>query len=114
MEVVKKSVMALVGRMALGLEIGFLFFVALVVAGKSILEWWQVILLFVLAIILIVGIAMGLPRTWAVTAAWIVQIGILALWYVEPIMAIVGLGFVGLWAYAWYKGRQIDRVNNRD
>lgn len=110
----KKSVMALVGRMALGLEIGFLFFVALVVAGKSILEWWQVIALFVLATVIIAIIAARLPKAWAVVAAWIVQLSILSLWFVEPIMAIVGLGFVGLWAYAWHKGRQIDRVNNRD
>lgn len=48
---------------------------------------------------------------WGIALGWTLQAVILATGFLEPVMVLVGLGFVGLWIYCFVTGRRLDRRN---
>ncbi|WP_345802705.1 DUF4233 domain-containing protein [Microbacterium sp. AZCO] len=74
--------------------------------------WWGVVAGTVLAVLMLLTAGL-LRHRWAIVVGWVLQILLLLGAFLLPALAIVGLIFGGMWAYATIKGASLDRRNAR-
>lgn len=65
----------------------------------------------ILAVLCIVA-AGTLRRPWGVTLGWLIEIATLVSAVVLPMMLVVGLIFLALWATALVQGRKMDQLTH--
>ncbi len=103
------------GSIVLAAESIVVFLAGLVVYGLRVLPasippWWGIVAGAVLAVLMLV--VSGLLRyRWAFALGWVLQLVVVLGGILVPGIAVVGLVFGGLWAYATIKGASLDRRN---
>ncbi|WP_307723051.1 DUF4233 domain-containing protein [Microbacterium lacticum] len=73
-------------------------------------QWWGIVVGVVLAILLIATSGV-LRHDWGIALGWFWQLLIIAGGFLEPALAVVGLIFGAMYAYATIKGGSLDRRN---
>lgn len=106
-----RSTRRTLGSMTLAFESFIVFFATLVAFGLKVYPSpetiWAVGLGLSILLILTPGL-LGKPGTYAF--GWALQIAILALGFWVPLMYLIGVICVGLWAWAMIAGSTIDRA----
>ncbi len=74
--------------------------------------WWGIVAGTVLAALMVVTAGL-LRHRWAIAFGWFLQLLLVLGAIVLPALAIVGLIFGAMWAYATIKGASLDRRNAR-
>ncbi|MFT3799214.1 DUF4233 domain-containing protein [Microbacterium sp.] len=101
----------------LGFESIIVFLGGLVVYGlkalpASIAPWWGIVAGTVLAVLMIA--TSGLVRhRWGIALGWLWQLVVVLGGFLVPALALVGLIFGAMYAYATIKGGSLDRRNAR-
>lgn len=99
----------------LGFESIIVFLAGLVLYGLKALPggiepWWGIVIGVVLALLLIA--TSGVARyDWGIALGWFWQLLIVLGGFLEPALAVVGLVFGAMYAYATIKGGSLDRRN---
>ena len=93
------------------LEAMTLFFVTLVVFGRQLLPAGVAWGCGFGAIVLTLLISQTLRWRWGVALGWLVQLGLVACGFLDPVMFVVAALFVAIWTYCLVKGTQLDRLN---
>jgi hypothetical protein len=93
------------------LEAMTLFFVTLVVFGRQLLPAGVAWGGGLGAIVLTLLISQTLRWRWGVGLGWLVQLGLVACGFLDPVMFVVAALFVAIWTYCLVKGTQLDRMN---
>ena len=93
------------------LEAMSLFFVVLVVNGRGLLPPAVAFGGGLGAIVLILLVSRTLRWRWGVALGWLVQLGLVACGFLDPVMFVVAALFVAIWTYCLVKGTQLDRMN---
>ncbi|WP_454118987.1 DUF4233 domain-containing protein [Microbacterium lacticum] len=99
----------------LGFESIIVFLGGLVLYGLKALPggiepWWGIVIGVVLALLLIA--TSGVVRyDWGIALGWFWQLLIVLGGFLEPALAVVGLVFGAMYAYATIKGASLDRRN---
>ena len=99
----------------LGFESIVVFLGGLVLFGlealpEGIEPWWGIVAGSVLAVLLI-ATAGVVRHTWGIALGWFWQLLIVLGGLLEPALALVGLIFGAMYAYATIKGASLDRRN---
>lgn len=106
-----RSTRRTLGSMTLAFESFIVFFATLVAFGLKVYPSpetiWAVGLGLSILLILTPGL-LGKPGTYAF--GWALQLAILALGFWVPLMYLIGIICVGLWAWAMIAGSTIDRA----
>ncbi|BDV30748.1 DUF4233 domain-containing protein [Microbacterium terricola] len=72
--------------------------------------WWGIVAGTIVALLMLA--VSGLLRyPWGIALGWALQVVVLLGGILVPALAIVGLVFGGMWAYATIKGASLDRRN---
>jgi len=93
------------------LEAISLFFVVLVVFGRQLLPAGVAWGAGIAAIVLVLLVSRVQRTRWGVVLGGLVQAGLVALGFLDPVMFAVAAVFLSLWAYCLVKGTQLDRLN---
>lgn len=93
------------------LEAMTLFFVTLVVFGRQLLPAGAAWGGGLTAIVLTLLISQTLRWRWGLLLGWLVQLGLVACGFLDPVMFVVAAMFVAIWTYCLVKGTQLDRMN---
>ena len=93
------------------LEAMTLFFVTLVVFGRDLLPAGVAWGAGLGAIVLTLLVSQTLRWRWGVALGWLVQLGLVACGFLDPVMFVVAALFVAIWTYCLVKGSQLDRMN---
>ncbi|WP_121058864.1 DUF4233 domain-containing protein [Microbacterium telephonicum] len=99
----------------LGFESIIVFLGGLVLFGlkatpAGIEPWWGIVAGSVLAVLLVLTSGV-LRHTWGIALGWFWQLLIVLGGLLEPGLAVVGLIFGAMYAYATIKGASLDRLN---
>ena len=99
----------------LGCETLVVFLGGLVLYGLKALPaglepWWGIVIGSVLAVLLVVTSAF-VRYDWGIALGWFWQLVIVLAGFLEPALAVVGLVFGAMYAYATIKGGALDRAN---
>ncbi len=99
----------------LGFESIVVFLAGLVLYGLKALPapiapWWAIVLGSVVAVLMIATIGV-LRYRWGIALGWFWQLLIVLGGLLNPALAVVGLIFGGMYAYATIKGGALDRRN---
>ena len=99
----------------LGCETLVVFLGGLVLYGLKALPaglepWWGIVIGSVLAVLLVVTSAF-VRYDWGIALGWFWQLVIVLAGFLEPALAVVGLVFGAMYAYATIKGGSLDRRN---
>ena len=99
----------------LGCETLVVFLGGLVLYGLKALPaglepWWGIVIGSVLAVLLVVTSAF-VRYDWGIALGWFWQLVIVLAGFLEPALAVVGLVFGAMYAYATIKGASLDRRN---
>lgn len=105
------------GSIVLVFESIVVFLGGLVIYGlralpDGIAPWWGIVAGAVLAVLMI-GLSALLRHPWGIAAGWVLQLVVVLGAILVPALALVGLIFGGMWAYATIKGASLDRRNAR-
>jgi hypothetical protein len=103
------------GAIVLGFESVVVFLGGLVVFGLGALPdgiepWWGIVAGSVLAVLMFLTAGM-LRHDWAIALGWVLQLVVVLGGLLLPALAVVGLVFGAMWAYATIKGASLDRRN---
>lgn len=103
--------------MVLGFESIIVFLGGLVIYGLGALPapiapWWGIVLGTAVALLMVVTAGL-LRHRWAIAFGWVLQGLVLAGGLLVPSLAVVGVIFGGMWAYATIKGASLDARNAR-
>jgi hypothetical protein len=90
-----------------GLVVFFATLVALDLSDVSDATLWTVGSLFAVACFLLAGF---LRRPWAIPVGGSLQVALVATGLVVPVMFFLGALFAGLWFFAIYLGRRVERL----
>ncbi|MCT9820132.1 DUF4233 domain-containing protein [Microbacterium sp. W1N] len=99
----------------LGFESVIVFLGGLVLFGLRALPagiepWWGIVVGSVLAVLMV--LTAGVVRhTWGIALGWFWQLLLVLGGLLEPTLAVVGLIFGLMYAYATIKGASLDRLN---
>ena len=93
------------------LEAISLFFVVLVVFGRQLLPAGAAWGGGLGAIVLVLLVSRVQRARWGVVLGALVQVGLVALGFLDPVMFGVAAVFLSLWTYCLVKGTQLDRTN---
>ena len=102
-------------QIVLGFESLVVFLGGLAVYGLGALpdgvpQWWGIVAGSVLALLMVV--TTGLVRyRWGIALGWVWQLIVVLGAFLEPALALVGLIFGAMYAYATIKGGALDRRN---
>lgn len=99
------------GVMAVALVLEFIVvLLALPVLAKlgDGLATWQGVLIGVLALAMLLLCGM-LGRPWALSAAIVLQVVMVACWFAVPALGILGLVFLAIWLILWWMRRDVLR-----
>jgi hypothetical protein len=105
------------GAIVLGFESVVVFLGGLVVFGLDALPegmepWWGIVAGSVLAVLMFLTAGL-LRHDWAIALGWVLQSVVVLGGLLVPALAVVGLVFGAMWAYATIKGASLDRRNAR-
>jgi len=105
------------GSIVLVFESMVVFLGGLAVYGLKVLPegvpaWWGIAGGTVLAVLMLLTAGL-LRHRWAIWFGWALQAILLLGGFLLPALAVVGLIFGGMWAYATIKGASLDRRNAR-
>jgi hypothetical protein len=90
-----------------GLVVFFATLVALDLSDLPDRTLWVVGSIGALACLLLAGL---LKRPWAMPAGAVVQVALVLSGFVVPVMFFLGALFAGLWFFAIYLGRRVERL----
>jgi hypothetical protein len=93
-----------------GLVVLFATLVALDLSDVSDATLWTTGSLFAVACLLLAGF---LRRPWAIAVGSSLQVALVATGFVVPAMFFLGALFAGLWFFAIYLGRRVERIQGR-
>ncbi|MCU4672481.1 DUF4233 domain-containing protein [Microbacterium fluvii] len=82
------------------------------VLPAGIAPWWGIVGGTVLAVLMI-AVSGLLRHRWAMAVGWMLQLLVVLAGLLVPALALVGLIFGAMWAYATIKGASLDRRNAR-
>jgi uncharacterized protein DUF4233 len=90
-----------------GLVVLFATLVALDLSDESHATLWTMGSLFALACVLLAGF---LRRPWAIAVGSGLQVALILTGFVVTVMFFLGALFAGLWFFAIYLGRRVERI----
>ena len=92
------------------LEAAALFFATLATFGMATFTPDWMAFIYGAAAIVVLVLASGVQhRSWGVWFGAVLQLGLIALGFIEPLLLVLGIGFAALWVFCFAKGRQVDR-----
>ncbi len=103
------SVRQSLGAIVLGFESVVMFFAALVIFGLKVLPAPLALGGGAVLCVLLLASTVLLRYRWGYALGWALQAVIAATCILVPMLAIVAVVFIGLYAFCMIKGRQIDR-----
>ena len=111
----KRGAAESLGSIVLASEAVIVFLGGLVIYGLNALppgvpSWWGIVAGSLLAVVMLLTSGV-LRHQWGIALGWVLQLVVVLGGILVPALALVGLIFGGMWAYATIKGAELDKRN---